>query len=81
MSTAGEAKRSKGPVLGALGAGLALIVCCVLAPALIGAAWMLALAPVLEAVLLAVAVVLGVIALRRHRANRCCDPIAQTKEN
>ena len=72
MSHAGEAKSSRRPALAALGAGLALVVCCVLAPLLIGAAWMLALGPLVEALLIGVAVVLGAMALRRHRANRCC---------
>jgi hypothetical protein len=72
MSSPSEAKSSRGPVLAALAAGLALVVCCVLAPVLIGAAWMLALGPLVEALLIGVAVVLGVVALRRHRANRCC---------
>jgi hypothetical protein len=51
---------------------LALVVCCLLAPLLIGAAWMLALGPPVEALLIGAAVVLGAMALRRHRANRCC---------
>jgi hypothetical protein len=72
MSPPGEAKSSRRPALAALGAGLALVVCCVLAPVLIGAAWLLALAPLVEALLIGVAVVLGAMALRRHRANRCC---------
>lgn len=72
MSRPGEAKSSRRPALAALGAGLALAVCCVLAPVLIGAAWMLALGPVVEALLIGVAVVLGAVALRRHRASRCC---------
>jgi Ca2+/H+ antiporter len=71
MSDTGEAKSSRRPALAALGAGLALVVCCLLAPLLIGAAWMLALGPPVEALLIGVAVVLAAIALRRHRANRC----------
>ena len=72
VSHPGETKTSKWPALAALGGGLALVVCCVLAPVLIGAAWMLALGPLVEALLIGVAVVLGAMALRRHRANRCC---------
>lgn len=72
MSRPGEAKSPRRPVLAALGAGLALIVCCALAPLLIGAAWMLALGPPVEALLIGVALILGAVALRRHRANRCC---------
>lgn len=72
MSGAGEAKSSRRPALAALVAGLALIACCLLAPLLIGAAWLLALGPPLEALLIGVAVVFGAMALRRHRANRCC---------
>jgi uncharacterized membrane protein len=72
MSGAGEATTPKRPALAALGAGLALIACCLLAPVLIGAAWMLTLAPLIEAALVIVALVFGAIALRRHRANRCC---------
>jgi membrane protein implicated in regulation of membrane protease activity len=72
VSHPGEAKSSRGPALAALGAGLALIVCCVLAPLLIGAAWVLAFGPPVEALLIGVAVVLAAMALRRHRANRCC---------
>jgi hypothetical protein len=66
-----EAKTSKQPALAALGAGLALIVCCVVAPVLIGAAWILDLALVVEALLLGGAVLFGLIAFRRHRAKRC----------
>jgi len=72
MSRPGEAKSSRRPALAALGAGLALIVCCVLAPLLIGAAWILALGPLVEALLIGAAVIVGAVALRRHRANRCC---------
>lgn len=72
MSHPGEAKSSRRPALAALGAGLALVACCVLAPLLIGAAWMLALVPPVEALLIGVTVVLGAMALRRHRASRCC---------
>ncbi len=72
MSNHGETKSSRRPALSALVAGLAVAVCCVLAPLVIGAAWMLALGPPVEALLIAAAVVLGAMALRRHRANRCC---------
>jgi hypothetical protein len=66
------AKSSRGPVLAAIATGFALVVCCILAPALIGAAWMLSLAPWIEAALLVVALALVVKAIRRHRANRGC---------
>jgi hypothetical protein len=67
-----EAKSSKWPALAALGAGLALVVCCLLAPALVGAVWMLELSLLIEVALIAAALILGAIALRRHRSNRCC---------
>jgi hypothetical protein len=71
MSAHGEAKSPKGPVLAAVGTGLAVILCCLLAPVLIGATWMLSLAPLVEAALVVVALGLGVTALRRHRADGC----------
>ncbi len=69
MSAPDERKTPKFPVLGALGAGLALVACCLVAPVLLGAL-MMALGLAIEAALVAAALVLGAIALRRHRANR-----------
>ena len=50
---------------------MALVACCVLAPLLIGAAWMLALGPLVEALLIGAAVVLGATALDGTAHVRC----------
>jgi hypothetical protein len=46
---------------------LALIACCLLLPALIGAAWLLAVGTVVEAALLTAVLAFGALALRRRR--------------
>jgi hypothetical protein len=65
-------RRPRAPFLGAIGAALALVACCALAPALIGAAWALKLAAPLEIALGLAAVGAAFVAVRRHRARRCC---------
>ena len=70
MTPATQPKASTAPALGALGAALALIVCCLLVPALIGAAWLLAVGTAVEAALIASALALGTVAIRRRRSAR-----------
>ena len=67
MTPPAEANAPRGPALAALGAVLALIVCCLLVPAVIGAAWLLAVGTAVEAALIAAALALGAVAIHRRR--------------
>jgi hypothetical protein len=64
-----------------MGAVAAAVACCLLAPALLGATWLLPLATAIEVALVGLALVLGVVALRRHRAARCCRAQTLTEES
>ena len=66
MTSAAEEKTAKPPALAAIGTVLAVVACCLVLPALIGAASLLALG--VEAALVGAALAFAVVAVRRRRS-------------